>query len=908
MQLNLILNQAVLLQELEGKQAADLYMDEIYQRFPYHFGLMQEYIQWIRERPVEETLAVIRSAIECHPYDAWLYRELGFNLIEVRELYKGLECAELAGKIEPQNTAWMYLKGLILWQMQRDEEAESLLKDALRIDVGNRAAMSLLVKIHDEIEGKRDSLRFVRNELKRQVIQGDAVLTFRLLAEHALPGEELLEELREIHKHRSDLWETYCALGKQLLVVQKMDEAIEILKAGAEKFPLIPRLSLELGQALNLSGQSDAAIQAYQQGLKVNAGYSDIIRQLADIHVKRGENEEAQKLIRSAINQNPRNGINYGWLADLLWEAGQHEDALNEIEKAVELQVDYAWAWGKFQHWCTQEKQLERVLEAARKCTREYPGRVSVWQNLAELLTKDEQREERDAALATALKLDPRDVNLLDDRARYIANEGNYDAAIQICEQAREQGALPSQLKIRLGWIFRKQRKFEEGYAEVMSGLEDDPNHYNAWMMIAEWAREDNRNDLYERASEELVRIEPYSEMSFGHLGEAYERNGKEDQAIKCYERAVEIQPNYIFGLMANFDLELKAKNLAAAQLKWNKLEGVSQTQFVYAREIQLAGLLKDAARVKAAFQKTFVCVNENKEEPEWWPVDIAIQTMREVQLHNDLEQMLRQQMEQHESRIYMQGYLVNKKINDKYNLVDEFKSWINKDQRFRWMVYEWFRILIDSNFKVTFFEFINKNKKWITSDSLLSAFVCYGVNRYLDFKAGLPFAKVCMMHQDELEPWMLVNISEVFANYADYSRVVDVCTLALEKPKDHHEECIRIMKACSELLLDQKESAHNSLGAINYAGMRSEYALAGLLCRDLIDFEKMSAEEQLQRFKISRQQLDSIIKNYRYLQQEPMRLKLLHRYVNHAIWKQKSLSAKWWGISTKMKLVMGMM
>jgi len=207
------------------------------------------------------------------------------------------------------------------------------------------------------------------------------------LLAHQLDDEEgafkLLDDFAEASPNNAV---EVVALKAQLLIsLDRFDEGLELYEKAITYRPDNQNLSLGRAELLLQVGRLDEAIAEYRAAVKrwpdssmaMNAlGYT-----LAD---RTDQYKEAEKLIRKALDMNPKSPAIIDSLGWVLYKRGQHEDGLAELQRAYESMDD-----------------------------------AEVASHLVEVLAELERHDEALELLESAEKLSPDSELLIDVRSRY---------------------------------------------------------------------------------------------------------------------------------------------------------------------------------------------------------------------------------------------------------------------------------------------------------------------------------------------------------------------------------------------------------------------------------------------------------------------------------------------------------
>jgi tetratricopeptide (TPR) repeat protein len=436
---------------------------------------------------------------------------------------------------------------------------------------------------------RREVLTFVKEELVRQVTFGDGLLAFRRAAHGTLAPEEMLTALREALRDRPDLWHAWSACIRQLLDVDRRDEAWELACQATDRFPLLPPLWLDRAAACRARQDRQGEREALKTACQINPDWGDAVRALADFHQRQGEFDQTRQLLERAVLRQPLDMNHHIMLAETLWRRGQREAAMERIGRAVEREPRYERAWTDLRTWAAELGRREAAVDVARKLTDTRGGEAQSWLLLAEALGEREPIEERLAALGRAAELEPRLVKAHDLRATALAGARRWDEAREACRPPAWGEHPPVELQGRAAWIEAQRGEPRQAIAAMRSVLAEEPSYYTGWSWLWQWCRQvqDYRGCL--AAGEALVRISPQYEISLGYLGEAKRLNNDRPGAYEAFRRAFELNPGYEYAGNALFDLQLADGRLNDAEATLALLQRHSRSAAVGARAVQLA-------------------------------------------------------------------------------------------------------------------------------------------------------------------------------------------------------------------------------------------------------------------------------------------------------------------------------
>ena len=237
---------ARLLATTKGRAAALSHLRKAVVEFPHSYLLHTTLIEWLRPEDAKEHEAGVRGLLAVYPINAWARRELALAVRRERRFDEALSEVGLACVLDPVSPVGPTIRAGIEMAAGRIDAARESARQAIRMSVDADEAISILIESYATHADRRQVLDFVKQELIRQVIFGDGLLAYREHARGILGHGELLASLREAVAARPDLWHAWSALASHLTDMGDLDEAERMARATAERFPLLPRIWLDL--------------------------------------------------------------------------------------------------------------------------------------------------------------------------------------------------------------------------------------------------------------------------------------------------------------------------------------------------------------------------------------------------------------------------------------------------------------------------------------------------------------------------------------------------------------------------------------------------------------------------------------------------------------------------------------
>lgn len=105
------------------------------------------------------------------------------------------------------------------------------------------------------------------------------------------------------------------------------------------------RALLEMGFLLRERGELDKALEVFDGVLALRPDLEIAHIGLANVYQVQGNNAEAEKVFRSAVERFPQSAHAHAQLGEFFHTVGRKEDALAELEKAI--QIDPSGPYGE---------------------------------------------------------------------------------------------------------------------------------------------------------------------------------------------------------------------------------------------------------------------------------------------------------------------------------------------------------------------------------------------------------------------------------------------------------------------------------------------------------------------------------------------------------------------------------
>jgi tetratricopeptide (TPR) repeat protein len=238
---------------------------------------------------------------------------------------------------------------------------------------------------------------------------GDDVNMTALLGATLLKARKLAEAekyLRHSIKLAPNFAKPWSDLGHLLLQTRRAEEAAVTLQQAVEREPSDGEAWFNLGKALALIGKGQAADAAFEKSFDLNPGRKALA--LAAEHRQQGRPEQAERMLRELLRNQPENIDALRLLGVMSLVAGRLQEAERLLRRATHLAPDFAEAQLDLGRALKEQQKLADAIEALEHAIALEPGNFLGYFMLASVLSPAARTDDAIAAYRKALELRPR--------------------------------------------------------------------------------------------------------------------------------------------------------------------------------------------------------------------------------------------------------------------------------------------------------------------------------------------------------------------------------------------------------------------------------------------------------------------------------------------------------------------
>lgn len=324
----------------------------------------------------------------------------------------------------------------------------------------------------------------------------------------------------------------YSLLGRCRDFEGEGDKAMAAFERSADLFDSVDGLApfsardwADYGETLARLGRTGSAIHAFTTARKLGFRSGESLRRLGALHLDRGDMDQAESILREAVDLTAEDHESPLLLAEVLVQMGRnHEGEQMFLEAGMRA---------------ASAERLQEGVEAFRRAAKLAPDDAGAWVGLGELLRRLGLLEDAREALDRALEQDPEWGWALGTRGQVLRDLGQLDAAVADLQVARRLDPDFDWIYMELAQALRDQGDLEQAFAVVREGLERAPDSPNLIAGHAEllWS--------VERFEEALVAVDEAVERAtdkswpLALRGEILRKVGRYEEALASLDESV---------------------------------------------------------------------------------------------------------------------------------------------------------------------------------------------------------------------------------------------------------------------------------------------------------------------------------------------------------------------------------
>jgi len=401
----------------------------------------------LRQGNPDAALAAAQAGLKLSPRSVKGLVLLGVVYLQKQDFARAIAAFEQALKIDPQSAEAHNSLGNTYYAQKKLDLAEKEFQATLRYHPRDRDANYNL-----------GSMLLARNDARRAIVYFNRV--------HP-PGPEVLFNLAQ----------AYFAVGQKA-------KAIELVKSLSEQAKNDVRTHFTLGVLLAGQRQYSEAIHEFETADALKPDTFEILHNLGQAYLRRGDNEKARGVLSRALKLSPDSAETLYLIAQTYSDEGKDLDALELLVKAHKLAPGSTDVIFLMARLSMKQSFYEDAIPLLEEGLKVVPNRPNLLAALGECYFMMGKIDKAKDTFQTLIQVDP-SARSYAFMALCYRHLGRFDEAVKYLEQGLKADPHDVSCLYNMGYIASRQGQYDLGEKWLKQALDVDPNYPEALLELA---------------------------------------------------------------------------------------------------------------------------------------------------------------------------------------------------------------------------------------------------------------------------------------------------------------------------------------------------------------------------------------------------------------------------------------
>ncbi len=422
--------------------------------------------------------------------------------------------ASIEGILEksPKDPDGLYFKGRLLLSRGDVSPAGDLFREVIQINPDYPTIHFYLAQIHvlqNEIQQARTELI---EAVKREPNHVPARLSLAEIYLRSRSFELVMEEVNPVLKVDPENMKAHILKGDAAMGLGQGEQGETHYLNAIRSHPEDPTGHFRMGLLRLSQNRSADAMAFFEKTLSLNPNLLDPLSRIIGIKLRDKDLKGAILRVSQQIKRVPENGLFYR-LRGRLYSGNNADDlAVIDYKKAITLNPDDLAAYLDLGNLYGRQKKYTQAIKELDDGIQKNPNLPQPYMLKGVIYEAQAQYEKAQAQYEKVLELNPKFAPAANNLAWiYAERGGNIDQALSLARIAKEQFPDDPSISDTLGWIYYKKNAFLKAIS------------------------------LLEESAEKL----PKNAVIHYHLGMAYAKEGKTEQARVALTDALKLDPKF---------------------------------------------------------------------------------------------------------------------------------------------------------------------------------------------------------------------------------------------------------------------------------------------------------------------------------------------------------------------------
>ena len=305
----------------------------------------------------------------------------------------------------------------------------------------------------------------------------------------------------------------------------------------------IPQDWILLATAELRLGEIEAAVASARQAIARGGDAPPALVILTALLVHQGKSLEANSCFTKLLNRGLREAEMHRQLAGVLREIGDHANAIDRYQCAIDLDPEHIPAKFELAVTLQESQQFIQAAEWYEKIIQMRPDHTAAYCNLAGCLASVKQFDRAGRALEQAIRLDPSNAAAHFHLGETYQNQNRFQAAVLCYRRALELRPDEAALHGSLARALRNLGDTNGAIASLRRVLELEPANATAYHDMGICLYDDRDLEPARNAFIQAVRLDSNLAQSHFFLGMIYAQSNEETKASEQFSQACRLWP-----------------------------------------------------------------------------------------------------------------------------------------------------------------------------------------------------------------------------------------------------------------------------------------------------------------------------------------------------------------------------
>jgi serine/threonine-protein kinase len=349
-----------------------------------------------------------------------------------------------------------------------------------------------------------------------------------------------------------------------VLAAHDRERAIHLLRQACERYPNDLWLNYELASVLENGSSSDLA-EALRYFTAARALRPQVGHMMAHALERAGRGEEARKLFRELMRQQPNSGTHRACLAANLSHHGELNQARKHFAQAIELEPKSAKIRVTYADFLFRTKEFAAAQKEAQRALALVPDDGQAMTILGNIAFRQRQLDEAAKWYQRALATREEPAEAWFQLGVIFDQKQNFTQALVCYRKALAGNPTQAEANANLGYVLLRQGKLAEAEPFLRRALESKPDLVQAnlhWSRFLFATKRFEEAATFQRQFRKVLpqEIAPVMDLPLAlhNLGRTEEARAAHEQAIKTFPNVAALWFNY-----ANFLMDIGSRDQA---------------------------------------------------------------------------------------------------------------------------------------------------------------------------------------------------------------------------------------------------------------------------------------------------------------------------------------------------------